>query len=128
VRLDCLPGTYAVARRAAAAPVPSGLLETEGFVSVTRTPDEISVVAPARALDRADYDRFAGNGRLFRVAGPLDLSMTGVMAGLAQALALAGISIFPVATHDTDYILVPARDAARAAEAWRAAGHSVDGI
>ena len=34
--------------------------------------------------------------RAFKVEGPLDLAMTGVLAGLAVPLAEAGISIFAV--------------------------------
>jgi hypothetical protein len=38
---------------------------------------------------------------------------------------LADVPVFTVATHDTDYLLVPARDLERALAALRAAGHVV---
>ena len=49
-----------------------------------------------------------------KVEGPLDFSLTGVLASLAQPLAEAGISIFAVSTYDTDYVLVKGGDLERA--------------
>ena len=40
------------------------------------------------------------------VKGPLDFSMTGVLASLARPLAEAGIALFVISTYDTDYLLV----------------------
>ncbi len=41
-----------------------------------------------------------------KVQGPLDFSLTGILAALAGPLAGAGIAIFALSTYDTDYILV----------------------
>ena len=38
--------------------------------------------------------------------GPLNFSLTGILSGIAGALAEADISIFAISTFDTDYILV----------------------
>ncbi|MBT6337840.1 MAG: ACT domain-containing protein, partial [Desulfobacula sp.] len=38
--------------------------------------------------------------------GPLDFSLTGIMADISAVLAKAEISIFAISTFDTDYILV----------------------
>lgn len=38
--------------------------------------------------------------------GPLDFSLTGILASLASPLAEASISIFALSTYDTDYLLV----------------------
>ena len=51
--------------------------------------------------------------------------MTGVLTGLTEPLAEAGISIFALSTYDTDYLLVRDRDIASAVAVLRAAGHSV---
>ena len=51
--------------------------------------------------------------------GPLDFSLTGVLATLLQPLAEAEISVFTISTFDTDWVLVPVGDADRAAEEWR---------
>jgi hypothetical protein len=63
--------------------------------------------------------------RRLEVAGPLDLALVGVMSELAGILAGAGVSVFPVATHDTDHLLVRADRLDAACDALRAAGHRV---
>lgn len=42
----------------------------------------------------------------FQVADKLEFSATGILAGILNPLAEAGISIFAISTFDTDYILV----------------------
>lgn len=62
---------------------------------------------------------------MLAVRGPLDLNMTGVLAGLATPLATAGIAIFAVSTYDTDYLLMRSHDMDRAVCVLRAAGHEI---
>ena len=112
----------AVCRLAAAAPVPPWALGPP-FSSVTRTPDELSVVCaaadvPAEVLASRPW-------LALRVDGPLDLALVGVLAALAAPLAEAGVSVFPVATYDTDWVLVREADAERARAALKRAGHVV---
>src|ERR1700716_652759 len=47
--IDVQPGEYAVARLAADAPTPAGLIDHEPnvLISVTRTPGELSIICPA---------------------------------------------------------------------------------
>jgi hypothetical protein len=47
--------------------------------------------------------------RCFKVEGPLDFSLVGILASLTACLANADISIFAISTYDTDYLMV--RDA-----------------
>ncbi|UCH09553.1 MAG: ACT domain-containing protein [Fidelibacterota bacterium] len=63
--------------------------------------------------------------RGLRVAGPLSLDLTGVLASLTQPLAAAGVSIFAISTYHTDYLLVKDTDLSRAAEVLRAVGHTI---
>jgi hypothetical protein len=51
--------------------------------------------------------------------------MVGVMAALTAPLADVDVSVFVVSTYDTDYVLVHAAALERAADALRAAGHTV---
>jgi hypothetical protein len=44
---------------------------------------------------------------------------------IATPLADAKIPIFPIATYDTDYVLVAQSDLARAVAALEAAGHRI---
>ena len=63
--------------------------------------------------------------RLMQIEGKLAFAMTGVLSSLATPLAEAGISIFAVATYDTDYLLVRDEDLQEATKALEAAGHRV---
>ena len=90
---------------------------------MTRTPTELSIVADLSAVP-ADV-RPARAYRAYRVRGPLPLDLVGIFAVLSGPLAAAGIPIFPVATHETDYLFVDAEDVRRATLALVEAGHVV---
>lgn len=74
------------------------------LISVTLTPDEISIVCPAQIVP-PDVQCDRGWVAL-RVEGPLPLTMTGVLASLLDPLAGADLPVFAVSTFDTDYVLV----------------------
>ena len=94
------------------------------FVSVTRTGDELSVVCPGHAAP-PDLKTRSDGWRCLKLNGPLDLALTGVLLRLLKPLAEAGCPVFTMATHDTDYLLVPGHELGRAVAALRAAGHVV---
>lgn len=120
--LTLLRDAFALSRLGSGDPIPPWA--TSGrFTSVTRTPDELSILCPATSVppDVASVRDW----RCLRVEGPLDLALTGIMATLAGQLAAADIAIFPIATYDTDYIFVREADARRAVDALTEAGHTV---
>ena len=115
-----LPDTFAICRLAPDAPVPDWALAGDWF-SITRTADELSVVcsqanAPASITCERDW-------RCLKVEGPLDLSLTGILASLAAPLAEAGICIFAVSTYGTDYVLVKEQNVDRAVAVLSQAGY-----
>lgn len=118
-----VPGRFAVHRLPPGADVPA--LPGGALVSVTRTPDELSIVCAEHVA--VPGARTEGGWACFRILGPLDFALTGVVATIAAAPADAGIPIFVLSTYDTDWILTPADRAGDAAGAWRRAGHTVDG-
>lgn len=124
LRVDVLPGRYAVCRRPAG-DWPADLSPGGDFLSVTRTREEVSVVLPEG--ESGDWERAERGWRVLRVAGPLDVSQVGVLAALAAPLAAAGVSIFAVSTFDTDYLLVQDDDLEAALDALRGAGHRPTG-
>jgi hypothetical protein len=63
--------------------------------------------------------------RCFRVVGPLDLALTGVLASLIGPLAEARVNIVTFSTYDTDYILVPTVRLTEAVGTLTRAGHRV---
>ena len=120
LQLTQLDGTWAVCRLPADAALPAWALDSP-WISITRTADELSIVAPVTRVP--DGVRSEGPWAMLRVAGTLDFSEVGILAGLTAALADAEISVFALSTFDTDYLLVGVDDAPRAREALTAAGY-----
>jgi len=111
--LSLLPETLAVARLPAGAALPGWIDWSDPFVTVSRTRDELSVVCPEARLPPG-FEEAERGWRGFKVEGPLDFALTGILARLAAPLAEAGISIFAISTFDTDYLLVRSGDLAAA--------------
>lgn len=91
--------------------------------SVTRSVDELSLICAWEALPGTVTG--VGPFTAFSVDGPLDHSLIGVLAGLLEPLAAAGISVLAESTFDTDWVLVPTPQAEQASEVWAAAGHLI---
>lgn len=120
--LTLLPDHLAVCRLPPDAPLPAWAAGP-GFVSITRTDEELSITV---AQNRVPGDVMAvGPWRALKVQGPLDFALTGILAALTAPLADAGISLFAIATYDTDYVLVRAETLDAAINALAAAGHLV---
>jgi hypothetical protein len=125
--IDVRPGEYTVLRQAPDTPVPAELFTSAGLVSVIRTAQELSVVCESTRADLlTDVQRREPSWRLMTVRGPLEFSLTGIMAMLAGTLASAGVALFALSSFDTDHVLVKANDLDRAVTAFREAGHEVN--
>jgi hypothetical protein len=121
MRLELLPDSFAVCRLEPNETVPTWAAGR--FLSVTRTPDELSLTLPDYLVP-AEV-RAERGWRLLKVHGPLDMALVGILASLAVALAQANVSIFAISTYDTDYLLVRARQLETAIAALAHAGHTV---
>jgi len=120
--LTLLSDRYAICRLDPNADVPSWSANGQ-FVSVSRTPDELSIVCPEANLP---YGVTCESGwRILKCEGPLDYNLPGIIASLAEPLADAGVPIFPIATYDTDYILVKEQHLETAINALTGYGHAV---
>ena len=108
-RLDRLPDASVLQRR------PCFLVLTD---------KEVSLVCETRTAPRDAVERDDG-WRAFRVSGTLDLSLVGVLRGIADVLADIGVPVFVVSTYDTDYVLVKEGSLDRALDALSAAGYAV---
>ena len=78
--------------------------KTSEFLSVIRTSDELSIVCNHDSIPEGCKSEL--DWKILKVIGPLDFSLTGILASLSGLLAAARISIFAVSTYDTDYIFV----------------------
>jgi hypothetical protein len=123
LRFVLRPEAFCIHRLPPDRPVDAARFGAASWYSVTRTDDELSVVAPAD-IDLGPGDREAGWSCL-QIAGKLDFEMVGVIAGISRALAEANVSIFAISTYNTDYFLVKTADLETAVRALTAAGHSV---
>jgi uncharacterized protein len=123
VQLYVLDELYAIVRLEPDAPLPDWARGGH-FWSVTRSDSELSIVCrqddvpPGASAERGFCT--------FEVAGPLDFSLTGVVASIVTPLAEAEIPLFVLSTFETDYLLVREHDLHRAVEELTSAGHSVD--
>jgi hypothetical protein len=121
--LTLLSTLFALCRLDAAESVPAWTASARAFLTISRTPEELSIVADEAAVP-SQVDAVRGY-RALRIDGPMPLELVGVMAALATPLAAAGVPIFPIATYDTDYVLIRGDDLTRAIAALEAAGHRV---
>lgn len=124
MQLYALDELYAVVRLEPDAPLPDWAVRGH-FRSVTRSDTEMSIVC--REEDVPPNASAERGWVCLQVAGPLDFSLTGVVASLVAPLAEAEIPLFLISTFETDYLLVRERDHHAAVEALALAGHSVDG-
>lgn len=121
MRLTVAPARLAVCRLAANAALPEWA--RGAFVSITRTPSELSIVCDDAAVPEGVQ---AERGwQAMQVEGPIAFEITGVAAGLTAALAARRISVLPIATYDTDWLLVKETALDAAIAALREAGYDV---
>jgi hypothetical protein len=122
LNLSVLSGAYGVCQLDRAAPIPAWAT-TGDFFAVTRTADELSIVC-AQSVIPADV-KCESDWNCFKVEGPLDFALTGILASLVSPLSKAGISIFALATYDTDYLMVRHDKFEAALDVLRQAGHRI---
>lgn len=120
LEFSVMPGRFAIARLETTSPIPTWAMGRE-FFSLTRTPEELSIVAPEGAVP--GRVRAARGWRVLKLEGPFEFSAVGVLAAVTGPLAEAGISIFALATFDTDYVLVKDENLESAVEVLERAGH-----
>ena len=120
LKLAIMPGEFAIHRFAPDAALPEAVLSS-GIFSITRTDEELSIVCGDN-LPLGSPQCEAG-WSCIKVIGPLDFSLTGILAHLAGLLAENGISLFALSTFDTDYLLVKTDQLAAAVIALKAGGH-----
>jgi hypothetical protein len=126
LKLTVLPEKYAICRFSPHSAIPGWLAKAD-FFSVTRTSDELSVVAPQDVPESEDIP-CSRDWRIIRIDGPLDLAIIGLMAEVAGIFRDAGIPIFTISTYDTDYILVKETDLSHSIHSLEQEGHTVVGL
>ncbi len=122
VKLKGLDGAYCVARLDASDAIPAWADGT-GFVSISRTDDELSIVCRE---ERVPPDvRQDGDWSCFKLVGPFAFDETGIVLSVIAPLSENGIGIFVVSTFDGDHLLVKSADLDKARDLLTAAGHTL---
>ena len=118
--LSILEETYIIHKLDQSTNLPEGLTECE-FYSLSNSREELSLVCPEQILIQSENS--SPNWKCLKVAGPLDLKLTGILAGLSDTLEKAKISIFAISTFETDYVLIQKQVLETAKNALKSAGY-----
>jgi hypothetical protein len=95
------------------------------FVTVSRTPTELSIVCAEEHVPRDvrhDRDKVA-----LGIAGTIPMTTVGLLASLCSALAAVAVPVFVISSYDTDYLLISSRHFEAARRALVSLGHRVTG-
>jgi hypothetical protein len=114
-------GELAIARLGPEEPVPDWAASAAGFVSITRTNEELSIVCSVEYVP--EDVRSEGGWTSLKLVGPFPFDQVGVLASIVGPLAEDGISVFAISTFDTDYVLVKTARLDAAIAALERAGH-----
>jgi hypothetical protein len=133
LNVEVLPELLSICRLPASAALPEWAAGAAPFCSVTRTSDELSIICatgrlPSEASSAAHAPTLTAREdgwRALKLVGPFAFTEVGVLLRVAAPLAAAGVSILPVATFETDYVLVQEVRLETALATLRAAGHAV---
>jgi uncharacterized protein len=125
IALRQLPGDYVVCKLGPKSPLPKWA-EGEGFVSITRTIQALSIVCASERIPQPPPAEMqvARGWRCFEFVGPFAFDETGVALAVIRPLSENDIGVFLVATFDTDYLLIQAKDVDKAKTALLVAGHT----
>ena len=118
--LSILEETYIIHKLDQSTNLPEGLTECE-FYSLSNSREELSLVCPEQILIQSENS--SPNWKCLNVAGPLDLKLTGILAGLSDTLEKAKISIFAISTFETDYLLIQKQVLETAKTVLKSAGY-----
>ena len=111
---------YAVSRLDAAAPIPAWA-DGHGFVSISRSPHELSIVCEAARVPPGTVSE--GGWTCLRFVGPFAFGATGIVLSVVRPLSLGALGVFVVSTFDGDHILVKSADMPAARQLLHQAGH-----
>lgn len=122
IALKRLDGVYGIARLAPDTPIPAWA-DGPGYVSITRSDDELSIVCLSHRIPE-NVRRDTG-WRCLKFQGPFAFDQAGILFAVIEPLSRNGIGVFVVSTFDTDHLLLQEADIARAEHLLAAAGHTL---
>jgi len=121
LKLSILKDLFTIHRFSPGHEIPEQIYEGQ-FYSIIKTEDELSIVCNSSVLQGSENSET--DWSCIKVLGPLDFSLTGILADISSVLAKADVSIFAISTFDTDYILVKSKKLPVAEKALLHAGYT----
>ena len=123
IRLKKLPGLYAISQMSPDNSIPDWV-DGEGFVSICRTADELSLVCLAERVPKTV--RSDRGWICFMFQGPFEFDAAGVLLSVLQPISVNEIGVLAVSTFDGDLILLKEGDVDRAVNLLAENGHQIE--
>ncbi len=123
LKLKILNDEYAMHQLQPDGKIPENVYRAD-FYSITRTDDELSIIAPAKIP--INSRKVETDYSCMQLIGEFEVSITGVWASITTILADAGISVLAVTTYNTDYFLVKTAHLDKAVAAFKKNGYLFD--
>ena len=123
LKLNILADHFTIHRFPPNHEIPKQIYENQ-FCSISKTEDELSIVCSSSVLPGSNISETGWF--CIKVLGPLDFSLTGILADISAVLAKASVSIFAISTFDTDYVLVKSEKLPVARNALQKAGYTFE--
>jgi hypothetical protein len=108
MNFEVLENNYTIYRFASESVLPDWIYSSD-FYSITKTKDEISIVAAQNDLLSNDIV-CNKDWRIIKIEGPLDFSLVGIIADISAIFKRKKISVFTLSTYNTDYFLIKHKD------------------
>jgi uncharacterized protein len=118
-----LPNLYSIYKFRNDAVLPKWIFTSE-FYSITKTKEELSIITVQKDFLSTDI-LVSKDWRILKIEGPLDFSLTGIIADISAVFKKHEISIFTISTYETDYIMVKQKDLDIGLDALQVNGHKV---
>lgn len=125
MKLKLLEKTYAMVRYAPETKVSSLQDQGNEFFSVTKTPNEVSLLCEASNIPDLPWQKIENNWRGFCLDATFAFTEIGILKQVLNPLADAKISILAFATFDTDYVFLQAADFERALAVLQKSGFTL---
>ena len=116
LKLKILNDEYAMHQLPPDGKIPEDVFKAD-FYSVTRTDDELSIIAPAKIPIKSN--KVETDYSCMQLIGEFEVLTTGIWASITTTLADAGISVLAVTTYNTDYFLVKTSQLKKAVAAFK---------
>ena len=123
ITLKQLDGAYAVSRVSHLDKIPDWV-DGEGFVSINRTDDELSIVCLQNRVPANVTTEFGW--ACFKFLGPFEFDDAGVLLSVIRPLSESGMGVFAISTYNGDTLLLKKTDVGTAVTLLKASGHSVE--